>query len=379
MSTTEQMRTSLIGITSDLVGMRTAGEHANVSICTPYLTDKMQALGMEVQVMNHLPGEDIVLGTVGAGDKSLVIACHMDTVEAGKGWQGDPFQARVKGDKIIGRGAIDDKGPFAVAYCAVQEFLSTNPEWNGKIHLVTLPDEEFANQGVIHLLESGFRADAALIPDGGYLDRVDYGEKGCIQVIIRSNGLQEHSALQENGRNAVENLVVLLHGILGGLTFDKFDHRFSPLKVNISRFGGGDLPNTVPAKAEAQLDIRYPYGVTPEEVLVKLDEIMAADYDRVAEFAREVLYITEPHVVDDEKLVQLFVEAAGKIGMPMEAITLAGNSVGKEFTQHSIPALVHYPSQDVPAHEPEEFIKISEMMQTIQLYVQFLRDYFSAD
>lgn len=60
------------------------------------------------------------------------------------------------------------------------------------------------------LLEKGFRADAGLMIDGGYLNAFDYGEKGCIQLKIESFGKQEHSGLQENGQNAVENLIDLI-------------------------------------------------------------------------------------------------------------------------------------------------------------------------
>ena len=54
----------------------------------------------------------------GEGPRLVAALCHLDVVPAGSGWTGDPFSARVENGRIVGRGAIDDKGP------AVATFLS---------------------------------------------------------------------------------------------------------------------------------------------------------------------------------------------------------------------------------------------------------------
>lgn len=319
-----------------------------------------------------------VIGKIGNGKPSLVVACHTDTVLAGKGWKTDPFKAVIKNGRIYGRGAIDDKGPFAVSYLAVKQFLQKHPSFKGKLYLVALADEEDNNEyGIKYLLKKSFKADAGLIPDGGYLNQFVYGEKGCLQLKIESFGKQEHSALQENGKNAIENLADLTTTLKSQLKFTRYDHRFTPIKINVSKFHGGEIANISPAHAWAQTDIRFPYGLSSKQVLTAINKIIAEKFKSPQfKFKTSIIYATEPHVVIHQRLIDSFIAAAQKVSMPMKAITLAGNSVAKEFSQAGIPSIAHYPATEVSAHEPNEYLSISEALKTVQLYTAFLEKFF---
>ena len=54
------------------------------------------------------------------GEPALAILSHLDVVPAGSGWSSDPFALTRDGDKLIGRGAIDDKGPAVAAVFALR-------------------------------------------------------------------------------------------------------------------------------------------------------------------------------------------------------------------------------------------------------------------
>jgi succinyl-diaminopimelate desuccinylase len=331
---------------------------------------------MKVKILAKKKNRANVIGEIGQGKKSIVIACHMDTVELGNGWKiTNPLKPLVKNGKIYGRGAVDDKGPFAVAYYAVKEFTQRYPSFDGKIYLVAMADEEDDNiYGAKFLLEKGFRADAGLMIDGGYLNAFDYGEKGCIQLKIESFGKQEHSGLQENGQNAVENLIDLISLFKKNLEFKKFDKRFTSLHLNTSLINGGEMANSIPAYAWAQMDIRYPLGVTSETVWKKIQSISK---NSKGKFELHVLYRTEAHVVNKKELISSFQDAARCLRMPMKAITIGGNSVAKEFTQAGIPSIVHVPASTYTAHEPDEYISIAEMKSGVALYVAFLEKFFA--
>ena len=51
-------------------------------------------------------------------DEYVAILSHVDVMPAGEGWETDPFVPVVTDDKIIARGASDDKGPGMAAYYA---------------------------------------------------------------------------------------------------------------------------------------------------------------------------------------------------------------------------------------------------------------------
>ena len=338
----------------------------------------MNKIGFKVSIMAKKKGRDNVIGKIGTGNKSLVIACHMDTVPAGEGWKSNPNKALIKNGKIYGRGAIDNKGPFAISYCSIKSFLEKHPKFPGTLYLVTLADEESDNiYGIKYLLKKGFKASAGLIPDGGYMSKAVYGEKGCLQIIIESLGKQEHSALQEKGVHAINNLLYLINLIKKGLKYEKYDKRFTPLKINISKIKGGDIANTIPAYAYCQMDIRFPMGISSKQVLNNVQKIaQSTENKKQSKFKITTVYKTEPHIANNTRLIQSLNKSAKDINIKMDFITIAGNSVAKEFTKGGIPSIAHYPMEKITAHEPNEYIEIKSMIKATKLYEKFLEHYF---
>lgn len=375
MNKNHKMISELIEITSRLISFPTVSPDGNEYLCKEFIIDLFRKARLGVSIKAKIPKRCNILGEYGTSKKSLLIACHLDTVPGGDGWKTNPFKSVVKNGKIYGRGSIDDKGPMAVAYCAVKQFIKDHPTFNGKIILAAVADEEADNEyGIKFLLKNGLKAQSALIPDGGYLNSFDYGEKGCIQLKIESFGKQEHSAIQENGNNAIENLINLLCQIKKELKFDSYDKRFSRLNVNFSLINGGDIPNTIPAKAWVQMDIRYTGGVSNLNIYKKINLIINSSKGK---FRVSTKYETFPHIVEDKFLINAFEQASRRSGITMKRITLAGNSIAKELTQAGIPSIAHYPMNKITAHEPNEYIQITSMAQTQKLYYNFLKIYFN--
>ena len=61
-------------------------------------------------------------GYVEYGDSGPIIAVlgHLDVVPAGGGWTTEPFDRSSSPDRVIARGAIDDKGPVIAALYAMK-------------------------------------------------------------------------------------------------------------------------------------------------------------------------------------------------------------------------------------------------------------------
>jgi acetylornithine deacetylase/succinyl-diaminopimelate desuccinylase-like protein len=338
----------------------------------------MEDINMKVSTPSKNRKRKNVIGRYGIGKKTLIVACHMDTVPAGLGWKSNPFRAKIVGDKIFGRGAIDDKGPLAISYCAIRSFVNKNPDFDGRILLIALADEETNNKyGIKYLLKKGLVANSALIPDGGYFNSFDYGEKGCVQVEIECFGKQEHSALSKGGVNAIENILIVLPKIVNKVENLNHDKRFTKTKVNISKISGGGIANTTAPKAYTQMDIRFPLGIKSKNIIKIINNVLKSHSNNKVKFSPNILYTTEPHIVDDKKLLNSFNQAARVLNIPMKKITISGNSVAKEFTLGGIPAIAHYPMNKITAHEPNEYISINDMIKTVSLYEKFLEIYFN--
>ena len=85
----------------------------------------------------------VVTGEIGEGELILDILAHMDVVPGGDGWTvTTPFEPKVIGDNIYGRGTSDDKGPATSAIYAMKAVLDSGVPINQRIRLILGGNEE---------------------------------------------------------------------------------------------------------------------------------------------------------------------------------------------------------------------------------------------
>lgn len=103
----------------------------------------------------------------GTGDEMIAVLGHLDVVPPGDGWDTPPFAAAVKDGSIIGRGAIDNKGPIIAALFALKAIKDAGLQTKRRIRVIFGIDEEsgctcveyYVNQGK-ELPVAGFTPDA---------------------------------------------------------------------------------------------------------------------------------------------------------------------------------------------------------------------------
>lgn len=125
-------------------------------------------------VKNH----DGYVGTVdmGEGEPELGILAHLDVVPAGDGWHTDPFKMTVDGDKILGRGVSDDKGPAVCALFAMKAVRDLNIPVTKNCRLILGTDEECGSGDLEHYFQTAKSAKYSFTPDANF--PVTNGEKG---------------------------------------------------------------------------------------------------------------------------------------------------------------------------------------------------------
>jgi len=366
----------IVKLACDLIKKKTVNPPGNEYLTAPIVKGAMKKLGMEIKIKEKEKGRTNIIGKVGKGKPSVALICHMDVVPPGEGWKTDPFEPVIKNGRIYGRGALDDKGPFAISYGAIEAFLKKNPKFKGTIYLLAAADEEKGSElGMKWLIKQGFRADFALIPDNGLMDTAVIGEKGVIWLKIISFGKQAHGSEPQLGINAIEKLAKLLLKIQKINFGKRFNSAFEPLTLNIGQIQGGHAPNIVPAEAEAKIDIRYPLGMKKKNILQKIKKEIARfkKQDPKARFKIEILEWQKPHLVPKNSVFcQEFLEAAKELKIPMKLETVGGITVGKNLFFAGIPSICHYPTKKKLAHMANEYVEIKNLMKTTKLYALFL-------
>ena len=110
----------------------------------------------------------------------LGILCHLDVVPAGNGWSVPPFSLTRRDGKLIGRGAIDDKGPSVAALYAVMAVRDSGIKLNKNVRLIFGTNEENGSADLARYRQKESLPEMLFTPDGSY--PIINAEKGMLRI-----------------------------------------------------------------------------------------------------------------------------------------------------------------------------------------------------
>ncbi|MCZ2154138.1 MAG: M20/M25/M40 family metallo-hydrolase [Bryobacterales bacterium] len=119
------------------------------------------------------------------GGRSLLLSGHIDTVPPGElPWKYPPFEGRVEGGRLYGRGSVDMKCGIATNLFVAEALANTETSLAGDLTIESVVDEEFGGvNGTLAGRLMGYRAEAAIISEPSFL-RVCPAQRGGRTVDI---------------------------------------------------------------------------------------------------------------------------------------------------------------------------------------------------
>jgi succinyl-diaminopimelate desuccinylase len=321
----------------------------------------LEARGIEARQdwVRDLP---VTFAEVGPGDgPCIVLHGHIDVVPG----HPDQFEARVDGDRLIGRGAYDMKGALAamlVVFAGMREQDSVH------VRLGLVADEESEEneaRGSEHLVESGFVGDFAVTGEPTDL-HIGVEAKGVLAVRLGVSGRAAHSATPWEGDNAVLKALDVFRSIESLPFARQSSELFDRPSINLGRIWGGDALNKVPDRCVIDVDIRYLPGQDPAAIR---DEIAALpDVELVNHFMRP------PASVDrDSPFVAALHEAvAPHHSEAPESVGRDGSSDAVSFLRVGVPA-VEFGPVGSGHHGPAEWVSLTSLENYRQTLEAFLR------
>ncbi|OGH27357.1 MAG: hypothetical protein A3C27_00125 [Candidatus Levybacteria bacterium RIFCSPHIGHO2_02_FULL_39_36] len=359
-----------------LVSIKTVNPPGKEIVLKPIIVEAAKKIDGKLEIVQGAKGRANFIIKIGEGFPSIGFFPHLDTVPAGDGWKTDPFKPVIKGGKLYARGSVDSKGNYASSWAAIRTFLDRNKKFKGTIYLVGFADEETGSDlGSHYLLKKGFRVDYAIVPDGGFIDKIITGEKGVIRLRFKSFGKQAHGSAPERGINAVENLIKALHKFTE-IRFEElsFHEAFDGITKNIGTIKGGHAVNIVPAYAEAEIDIRIPLGVTKKQILdlIKkaMKELTLEQKKKGVKIEIEETLSLDPHLTEsDSILIKAFMDSSRELGLKMRSGTMGGITDAKPLSFAEIETLVHsLDDGSHSAHNANEYVKLENIRIAAALY-----------
>lgn len=122
--------------------------------------------------------------SLGSGEQTMGMLCHLDVVPAGDGWTYDPWGATIVDGKMYARGAMDDKGPALCALYAMRAVKEAGVPLKDGVRLILGCDEETG------MRDMRYYASKTKMPDYGFSPDAEFPviniEKGGIGFSISS-------------------------------------------------------------------------------------------------------------------------------------------------------------------------------------------------
>ena len=272
----EQQRTELNVLLQRLIRIRSySGEEKEI---VEFIVRKMDELGFDDARTDGLGN---VIGRVGNGPVSILFDAHIDTVRVteGEDWPYPPFEGKIVGNTIYGRGAVDEKPAMAGYLMAVkllrQQF--PNDEFPFTLYVVgSVMEEDIDGYPLYYIIEKeGIRPDFVLLGEPTDL-QVYRGQRGRMEIQIRTAGRSAHGAHNEQGVNAIYKMQAVITAI------EQLDHRLEgavPLgkgSITVSQvFSRGPSLCSVPDFCQIHIDRRMALHETKDTVLAELQQILS--------------------------------------------------------------------------------------------------------
>lgn len=358
----------IITLACRLVEKETVNPPGNEWRVADIVIEALDRVGARIEKHESMEGRPNLLGYLGEGHPVIAIVCHMDVVPAGEGWNSNPFSPEVRDGRIWGRGAVDNKGPFAACWAAVKALKQLGFPRKGTLVLGAVADEETGSDcGMKFLLDNGFKPDYCIIPDGGSMHKAVIGEKGRVQVSLLARGKAAHASRPYAGDNAIYRMADYLTCLRRDGIKGEHHPLFDDATVSVGRIEGGQAPNVVADRCTAVLDIRYPLGMTEEGVLEQLQGI--ADGCAGSVTVQKNGFFAKPHLLEgDHVLPRTFLDVARELDLPLELATMGGITVGKNLYFGGIPAIVHSPAGEDVSHQANEYVEVESLVTCAQLW-----------
>jgi acetylornithine deacetylase len=302
----------------------------------------------------------------------IVLSGHTDVVPVdGQDWISDPFTMVERDGYLYGRGTADMKGFIAVVLALVPEFLRLN--LRVPLHLAFSCDEEVGCKGVRPLVDylkySAKKPSAAIIGEPTLMQVVN-GHKSAVRFSTEVTGHEGHSALTDQGVNAIMVAGEIIHEINAiradlielGDPSGRFDPPYSTIHIGI--ISGGTANNIIPKTCSFNWETRLLPGSDHAYVP-----------DRINTVARKL----EPAMKAISPGAGIVVEQANSVpglaaekDSPAEQLALHCSHTNSThtvsycteaglFQQAGIPAVVCGPGSIEQAHKPDEYVAVSEL------------------
>ncbi len=350
----------------------------------------------------------------GEGDEMVAVLGHLDIVPVGDDWSYDPW-GEISGDRIYGRGTLDDKGCIIGALYALDAVRKMAGSLDRRIRIIFGTNEETGSKDMVKYNQTEETPVMGFTPDADY--PVIFSEKGIARVTLEkkitdgslvsakagnavnivpaeaqiefigiddqvckltAEGIPAHGSTPEQGKNAISELIRITGEYSTGdlKVFTDFyndciaaettgeslgiacsTEKFGSTSVNVGLMEGDR------EHIKLTLDCRYPTSENFEERIRQL-QLFTAEYGIECILIKNVepLYIPEDSVLV-QTLQGVYKEQTGD---DTEPVVIGGGTYAKAV-KNIVAFGPVFPGQENVIHQKDEYITIEHLMKNVEI------------
>ncbi len=334
-----------------------------------FVADWLTEAGLAVAIDEPVPGRPSVIAVArgAGGGRSLLLNAHMDTV--GVAGMTDPFEPRIEGDRLYGRGSFDMKGSLA-AIMAVGA-AARERRLRGDLIITAVSDEEYASIGTAGVVKR-VTADAAIVAEPTGM-AVSIAHKGFVWLDVETVGVAAHGSRPDLGIDAIAKMGRILLGV------EELGRQLAagpklPLlgtgSLHASLISGGQEFSSYPEHCRLTIERRTVPGetlaVVESQLRAIIDEASAADPTLRATVRST--FVREPFEIAADAPIVTTVRRHAATALGQEPTLMGGTGWMDSalLADAGIPTVIFGPG-GAGAHATEEWVSLAQVQQCYEI------------
>ena len=426
MKSNEAFLNALLGLVAiDSVALVDVSENAPYGSGPAKALDYVMDLCDELGIRTVNDDRKIAWAEIGEGEEIVGVLGHLDIVPAGDGWEHDPW-GEICGDRLYGRGVVDDKGPTLAALFAMKELQDAGVPLKRRVRLILGQCEEVGDW-----TDMNYYTETYQLPVFGFTPDADfpaiYGEKGILnfdltmsleggdllsieggeasnmvpnwcrctyraedgsEVKLETRGVSAHASTPEKGENAISKMMAKLEELGVKSPFVEFYRKHISFDFNGVPMGCG-LEDVQSGKLTLNAGVLRMNG---SEVTLTIDIRNPVTFGR-EDVEQPILRACEPYgirCVCTESMDSIYMDKDGKVVRAMvdvyESITgdTSGPTViGGGTYARAMPGIVAFgpmqPGRECTEHQANEYILLEDLFTAKEIYRQTIEKLANLD
>jgi acetylornithine deacetylase len=284
---------------------------------------------------------------------TILLNSHIDTVKPVSGWERNPFSPVIEKGKLFGLGS-NDAGASLVSLLYAFFYLSQQPQAYNLIFAATAEEEVSGKNGIESLLKDLPKIDFVVVGEPTGMQPA-VAEKGLMVVDCTAYGHAGHAA-RNDGDNAIYKALKDIDWFRN-YQFSEISALLGSVKMTVTQINAGTQHNVIPDKCSFVVDIRSNEKYTNEEILAEIQKQVGCEVQaRSTRLSSSFTSLNHPFVNRTKELNLI----------PFGSPTLSDQAL------ISCQSVKIGPGLSERSHTADEFILLSEIEESIDMYIKLL-------